>query len=200
MAMPFAVPLHLPTLLLSAGLFLPLLAALYCDRAAEVRRRKQAEANRSADRAGRIHAEHRLRDHLLASTPGDAPSGGGSLLYQPIGILESVFKQRNGTPRQGVYVPLGRARLPLRPELNAAAALAGLEQFSHCWLLFVFHANTNAHKAGGAIKAKVKAPRLQGRSVGLFATRTPHRPCNLGLSVAVIDKVENGALHLSSID
>lgn len=41
----------------------------------------------------------------------------------------------------------------------------------------------------GAIKAKVKAPRLQGRSVGLFATRTPHRPCNLGLSVAVIDKV-----------
>ena len=40
-----------------------------------------------------------------------------------------------------------------------------------------------------AMKAKVKAPRLQGKSVGLFATRTPHRPCNIGLSVAVIDKV-----------
>ena len=65
------------------------------------------------------------------------------------------------------------------------------------WILFVFHANTNTHREvrgkqqqqqqqqhGGAVfpvAAKVRPPRRGGAKVGLFATRTPHRPCAIGL-------------------
>ena len=49
----------------------------------------------------------------------------------------------------GAYVPCGKARLEMRPDLNPSAALDGLTEFSHCWVIFVFHANTNAHKSSG---------------------------------------------------
>ena len=45
------------------------------------------------------------------------------------------------------------------------------------WLLFVFDRNR------GGTKSKVSPPRLDGVKTGLFATRTPHRPNNLGLSL-----------------
>lgn len=46
----------------------------------------------------------------------------------------------------------------------------------------MFHANTNLGdtRNGGAIKAKVHVPRLDGASVGALATRTPHRPLPVG--------------------
>ena len=55
-----------------------------------------------------------------------------------------------------------------------------------CRLMFVFHKN------GGEsfTKAKVKPPRLNGAKVGLFATRSPHRPNPIGLTLAKLDKVE----------
>jgi hypothetical protein len=50
-------------------------------------------------------------------------------------------------------------------------------------------------------KSKVKPPRLENRKVGLYATRSPHRHNNIGLTLARIDKIdEHGVLYLSSID
>ena len=47
---------------------------------------------------------------------------------------------------------------------------------------------------------QVKPPRLDGGKTGLFATRTPHRPNNLGLSLVRLDSVKGDTLHLSGVD
>ena len=46
----------------------------------------------------------------------------------------------------------------------------------------------------------MKPPRLDGAKTGLFATRTPHRPNNLGLSLVRLDSVKGDTLHLSGVD
>lgn len=126
------------------------------------------------------------------------PSQGAGPLSQlpPVGILESCFPERNGTPRQGLLAPSAKARLRITATAHPAHSIEGLDQFSHVWLLFVFHFNTNQ-----TISSKVHPPRLGGDvSVGLFATRTPHRPLAIGLSIAKLDAVAGDTLHLSGID
>ena len=54
-----------------------------------------------------------------------------------------------------------------------------------CRVLFWFHKNNNAHT-----KAKVKPPRLNGATTGVFSTRSPYRPNPIGLSLASLDKVD----------
>lgn len=113
----------------------------------------------------------------------------------PIGFIETCFKERFGTPRQPMLVPSAWGTLRLCPELNLNAALEGLEGFSHLWLIFLFHRNTNRN-----IKAKVHPPRLNGESTGLFATRTPHRPNPIGLSAVKLERIESGVLYLTGVD
>ena len=62
-----------------------------------------------------------------------------------IGEMRSVFNSRNGCPRQGQVSPHARSELRISSDLTADI-LAGLEGFSHLWLLFVFHDNTNDAK------------------------------------------------------
>uniref|UniRef100_A0A671WNV7 tRNA methyltransferase O n=1 Tax=Sparus aurata TaxID=8175 RepID=A0A671WNV7_SPAAU len=49
-------------------------------------------------------------------------------------------------------------------------------------------------------KAKVKPPRLNGQRVGVYSTRSPHRPNALGLTLAKLDKIVGDTVHLSEID
>ena len=100
---------------------------------------------------------------------------------RPIGILRSCFTRRNGTPRQPLLVPAARARLALRPELGAEF-LEGLQQYSHCWVLYIFHENTDLQRLwqpeqqrGAGVRSKIRVPRLDGAKLGVFATRSPHR-------------------------
>lgn len=51
-----------------------------------------------------------------------------------------------------------------------------------------------------AAKSKVHPPRCDGMKVGLFATRTPHRPNPIGLSLVRVERVEADAIHFSGID
>jgi tRNA-Thr(GGU) m(6)t(6)A37 methyltransferase TsaA len=114
---------------------------------------------------------------------------------EPIGYIETPFKERFGTPRQPHLVPASWGVLKLRSELNLSEALEGLEGFSHIWLIFVFHQNTNK-----GIKAKIHPPRMGGEKTGLFATRTPHRPNPIGLSAVKLERIEGGTLYLSGVD
>jgi tRNA-Thr(GGU) m(6)t(6)A37 methyltransferase TsaA len=80
-----------------------------------------------------------------------------------------------------------------------------LDQFSHVWVTFVFDRNTNVHKASPTectFKAKVRPPLLGGKKVGLFSTRTPHRPNPIGLTLCKLDRVdlESGRVYLSGVD
>ncbi|GAM28109.1 hypothetical protein SAMD00019534_112850, partial [Acytostelium subglobosum LB1] len=173
------------------------------EKQAKIHEQKKCEEQR----LGRTRAERELR-RVLNDLKEDRQNSHQERPpdYPPIGFLECCFRERNGTPRQGAFVTKGRAILKLRTNINPAHALEGLDQYSHCWLIFVFHENTNTlrgvrqDRPGSMVKAKVKPPKLDGVRVGLFSTRTPHRPNAIGLSVAKIDKVEGSCLYLSCID
>lgn len=53
---------------------------------------------------------------------------------------------RNGTPRQPLLVPSARSRLVLLSDVPDAA-LEGLHEWSHAWILYVFHENTGASRS-----------------------------------------------------
>uniref|UniRef100_A0A8C5WC27 tRNA (adenine(37)-N6)-methyltransferase n=1 Tax=Leptobrachium leishanense TaxID=445787 RepID=A0A8C5WC27_9ANUR len=121
----------------------------------------------------------------------------GNILTTPIGYIESCFKTKNGTPRQPSVCSLSRACLRISKSVfnNPEHSLMGLEEFSHVWVLFVFHKNGRL-----SCKAKVQPPRLNGAKTGVFSTRSPHRPNAIGLTLARLEKVEGGTLYLSGID
>ncbi|XP_050696410.1 tRNA (adenine(37)-N6)-methyltransferase-like [Eriocheir sinensis] len=121
--------------------------------------------------------------------------------WRPIGHIKSWFRTKNGTPRQGSVSSLTRGVLRLAPHTftNPHHALQGLEDFSHVWILFVF--DKNEERGGRShCRSKVAPPRLGGQRVGVFGTRSPHRPNPLGLTLARLDKVEGDCLHLSGLD
>ncbi|CAL5328451.1 unnamed protein product [Camellia sinensis] len=141
----------------------------------------------NAERQGRIRAQQALRKSLVQIKSDNLEWT--SYPMAPIAIVQSCFSTRNGTPRQPLLVPLARARLLFDPVRVPPASLEGLEEYSHCWIIYVFHLNTNLeklwkHPSKSKFKAKVRVPRLEGGKMGLFATRSPHRPCPIGLTVA----------------
>lgn len=114
---------------------------------------------------------------------------------EPIGYVQSCFKDRFGTPRQPGLVPSATAFLKIDSKWQPSQSLQGLESYSHLWVIFVFHKNTNQR-----FHAKVHPPRLEGQSIGVFATRSPHRPNPIGLSVVKIQQVESDGIWVSGQD
>ncbi len=114
----------------------------------------------------------------------------------PIGFVRSCFKEKFAIPRQPQLAPAARGVLELVPPFDQAEAVQGLEQVSHVWLLFLFHQALEDKP-----RLKVRPPRLGGnQSLGVFATRSTHRPNGIGQSVVRLEKVEAGRLWLSGID
>lgn len=120
---------------------------------------------------------------------------GDSFSFTPIGYLKSCYPDKFGVPRQSGLVAKTYSELQLRADLQPELALQGLEGYSHVWLQFVFHLNKSAR-----YHAKVHPPRLEGETVGLFATRSPHRPNPIGLSLVELVEIKNGTLILSGAD
>lgn len=114
---------------------------------------------------------------------------------KPIGYLESCYRDKFGTPRQPGLSPQAWSRLKIRADLQPEQALQGLEKFSHLWLVFVFHQNKVSR-----YHAKVHPPRLGGESMGVFATRSPHRPNPIGLSLVELVRIEGDSLILAGAD
>ncbi|MCL4137209.1 UNVERIFIED_CONTAM: hypothetical protein GTU68_002493 [Idotea baltica] len=117
--------------------------------------------------------------------------------FKPIGIVKSLHKQKNGTPRQGAVSCLSRATLRIGKDIynNPSHSLEGLSEYSHVWLIYIFHQNTS-----DGSHAKVAPPRLDGSKLGVFSTRSPHRANPIGLTLAKLDSVEGDTLMLSGID
>ena len=118
----------------------------------------------------------------------------------PIGVIHSVFREKFGIPRQPGLVPAARATLELLPPYARPEAVRGLEDFSHLWLLFVFHG-----VPAGRWQPTVRPPRLGGnRRLGVFATRSTFRPNPLGLSAVKLERIviRHGqvVLHLAGVD
>lgn len=114
----------------------------------------------------------------------------------PIGHVRSCFREKFGIPRQPHLAPAARGVLELLPPFDQPQAAEGLEQVSHVWLLFLFHQALETQP-----RLRVRPPRLGGnRQVGVFATRSTHRPNGIGQSVVRLERIEPGRLYLSGID
>ena len=108
------------------------------------------------------------------------------LIFNPIGIISSPYKEKFGIPRQPGLVTAAQATLTLLPPYNQPEIVRGLEQFSHVWLIFAFHATQDQ-----GWKPTVRPPRLGGNArLGVFATRSTFRPNPLGLSVAKLSAIQ----------
>lgn len=106
---------------------------------------------------------------------------------QPIAHFESPFTTKFGIPRQSGLVPDLMGRIVFAPEYRQMDAVRGIDGFDYLWLVWEFSANRDAEKS-----LTVRPPRLGGNQrMGVFATRSPFRPNNLGLSCVKFDRVEN---------
>ncbi|XP_051142421.1 uncharacterized protein LOC127259257 isoform X1 [Andrographis paniculata] len=157
----------------------------------------------AAERKGRIRAQQALREAMCRQNQ-DKPEF-NSYPMTPIAVVRSCFSTRNGTPRQPLLVPLAKASLLFDYSRVPQASLQGLEGYSHCWIIYVFHLNTDLnklwkHPSQSRFKAKVRVPRLKGERVGVFATRSPHRLCPIGLTVAKVEAVHGHVVLLSGVD
>ncbi len=123
-----------------------------------------------------------------------------ALSIEPIGIIHSPYKEKFAVPRQPGLVADGCGELRLLPPYNQAEAVRGLEQFSHIWVLFIFHQTQN-----GGWRPTVRPPRLGGNArVGVFATRSTFRPNPIGMSLIELKGIrQQGSeivLELGSLD
>ena len=121
-----------------------------------------------------------------------------SFAFEPIGFVRSPFVERAEAPRQAVAE--GAKGIEGRIELLAGRgfedALEGLDAFTHLWILFVFHRNV---EEGRGFNPKVLPPRAD-RKVGLFASRSPHRPNPIGMSAVELDRIEGRVVHVRNLD
>lgn len=114
----------------------------------------------------------------------------------PVATVRSDYREKFAIPRQPGLVPAARASIELEPAWAGRGAFDGLEQATHVWVQFVFHAVPVGR--GGA---RVRPPRLGGnRRLGVFATRSTHRPNAIGLSVVRLLAVEGDALLVAGAD
>ncbi|MBA2780759.1 tRNA (N6-threonylcarbamoyladenosine(37)-N6)-methyltransferase TrmO [Billgrantia kenyensis] len=108
-----------------------------------------------------------------------------SYSMQPVGYIESDFPDKFGVPRQPGLAPAARAELTLVPPYDKPLAVRGLEAFSHLWLTFVFHQSPTRWTP------LVRPPRLGGNArIGVFSSRSTHRPNRLGLSLIELIEVD----------
>ncbi|CAE6913768.1 tRNA (N6-threonylcarbamoyladenosine(37)-N6)-methyltransferase TrmO [Vibrio sp. B1FLJ16] len=104
---------------------------------------------------------------------------------EPIGVIETPYKEKFAVPRQPRLVPAATARVKLQGDANSPEAVRGLEQFSHVWLLFLFDQNLEV-----GWKPTVRPPRLGGNErIGVFASRSTFRPNGIGMSAVEVKGV-----------
>lgn len=118
-----------------------------------------------------------------------------------IGHVYTDFQEKFGIPRQSGLVDELTGTVVFLPEYRQPEAFRGLEDFSHIWILWEFHKAKRENWS-----ATVKPPKLGGnKRMGVFATRSPFRPNNIGLSSVKLTGIEytddyGPILHISGVD
>ena len=123
------------------------------------------------------------------------------ITIRPIARMRSDFPTKFGIPRQSNLVEQLRSTVIFEPEYRNPDALRGLEGFSHLWIIWQFSEAVRTDWS-----PTVRPPRLGGNArMGVFATRSPFRPNNLGLSCVRLEGVEydtkdGPVIHVSGAD
>ena len=120
---------------------------------------------------------------------------------EPIGYIKTCYGEKFGVPRQPGLVDQAWGQLVFEPKYRTPDAIRGLEGFSHVWVIFVFHQNSD-----NDWKPTVRPPRLGGnKKIGVFASRSPFRPNPIGLSCLKIEQIDltdplAPIIHLRGVD
>lgn len=164
----------------------------------------------SKSRRSKKGVETNVADSTESISPLARTAGSESdFTMKEIGKITSPYPQRAGTPRQGLIAKHSRSILMLHDGI-AKECIEDLPQYSHVWVIFQFHlnpigkgkdknaprtqkqANINRSNRASSFQfgaSKIRPPRANGKKVGIFATRSPHRPNNVGLSLAMVEEV-----------
>ncbi len=111
----------------------------------------------------------------------------------PIGVVHSPFSEKMQAPRQPSVAQAASGTVELFAGRGFEHALEDLASFRFIWLLFWFH------QAHGHHRSKVLPPRSDKRR-GVFATRSPHRPNPIGMSLVELSSVQGLVLHVNGLD
>ena len=105
------------------------------------------------------------------------------LSLSPIGFIHTVYRNKSAAPRQpGMAAESTVGEITLLPRRNFEQALQNLDGFERIWIVFWFHKNKGWNP-------KVLPPRSRKKK-GLFATRSPHRPNPIGISLCRLLEVK----------
>jgi len=110
--------------------------------------------------------------------------------FHPIGIIHSPHKELSKIPIQPVFCKGIEGKLVLEPRY--VEGLKDLDEFSHIYLFFYFNESQKT-----CLQVK---PYLSDEKHGIFATRAPHRPNKLGMSLVKLLRIEDNILYVSGID
>lgn len=111
---------------------------------------------------------------------------------KPIGVVRSPFTEKMQAPRQPGTPQAAAGSIELFPGNDFEHALEDLSTFRYIWLLFWFD------RAEGW-RPKVLPPRSEKRR-GVFATRSPHRPNPIGMSLVELTGIEGLVLSVQGLD
>ncbi len=120
---------------------------------------------------------------------------------KPIATVYTDFSTKFGVPRQSGLCEELMGKIVFKPEYRVEDAFRGLTDFSHIWVVWEF-----SDAVRETWSPTVRPPRLGGnKRIGVFATRSPFRPNNIGLSCVKLEKIEYGnedspVLYVSGID
>lgn len=110
--------------------------------------------------------------------------------FRPIGVIRSPYSTLHRPPRQGRLAPEVEAMIEIEDEFQSG--LEGIEDYDYIYILFVFD-----RSRGWSPKV---TPPGASQARGVFATRSPNRPCPIGLTAVRLIKREGGVLHIAGID
>ena len=109
-----------------------------------------------------------------------------SVSLTPIAYIRSCYPERFGIPRQAGLVSSATATIVFPNTDLHWHSLRGITDFSHLWVIFLFHGQTFSK-----FRPLVRPPRLGGnKTVGVYASRSPNRPNQIGLSAVPLNQVE----------
>ncbi|HJJ97475.1 MAG TPA: tRNA (N6-threonylcarbamoyladenosine(37)-N6)-methyltransferase TrmO [Methanocorpusculum sp.] len=110
--------------------------------------------------------------------------------YQPVGIIHSPHTSLAGMPIQPPAAKSFTGTLEVRPEL--ADGLTGIEGFTRLILIYQLHKSE-----GFSLTA---TPFLDTTTHGVFATRVPRRPNQIGLSIVKLLGRKGNVLEIGEVD
>lgn len=110
--------------------------------------------------------------------------------FQQIGLIRSPHKELSKIPIQPVFCEGIEGSVVLNNMF--VNGLKDLADFSHIYLFYYFNKSSKT-----CLHVK---PYLAKEEHGIFATRAPHRPNKLGMSLVQLQRIEDNILYVSDID